>query len=80
MHGTWACTVCVANAQNAGLLALARPAEANIDRASQEKLKPFVVLTGVQGLLAISSFLLSTGHRTATATARRKKDEGLKRA
>ena len=49
--------VCAANAQNAGLLPV--PAEANIDAASQAKLVPFVVITGVQAALGACAFLLS---------------------
>ena len=60
MHGAWACSVCLVNAQNAGLLPV--PAEANIDTASQEKLVPFVFITGVQAFVDVCAFLLSCGN------------------
>jgi hypothetical protein len=52
--------VCTANAQNAGLLP-GVSAEANIDPVSSAKLVPFVFITGVQALLDVSAFLLSSG-------------------
>ena len=58
MQTVWATSVCLANAQNAGLLPT--PAEANIDEANQSKLVPFVVITGVQALLSALAFLLSS--------------------
>jgi hypothetical protein len=58
MHGCWATSVCLINAQNAGLLPF--PAEANIDTASQAKLVPFVVITGIQALLDMCAFVLSS--------------------
>ena len=61
MHGVWATSVCIVNAQNAGMLSFANiPAEANIDAGSQTKLAPFVVITGVQAALDMSAFLLSS--------------------
>ena len=65
MHSVWAISVCLVNAQNAGLLAV--PAEANIDAVSQAKLQPFVVITGMQAFIDASAFLLSVNGR-ATAT------------
>ena len=62
MHGCWATSVCLVNAQNAGLLPV--PAEANIDAASQAKLVPFVVITGVQAFLDLTSFLLSSMNKS----------------
>jgi len=70
MHAVWASSVCTANAQNAGLLELMGiPAEANIDPISQARLKPFVIITGVQAALGIISFLLSSGRGTSKAKA-----------
>lgn len=62
MQSIWAASVCLVNAQNAGLLASLHPllsAEASIDFASQAALRPFVLITGAQALLGLSSFLLS---------------------
>ena len=61
MHAAWAGSVALVNAQNAGLLTPTAPAEVNVDAASQEKLRPFVVITGVQFVLDITAFLLSSG-------------------
>ena len=57
MHAVWATSVCMVNAQNAGLLP--RPAEANIEPSAAAKLVPFVVITGVQAVLDVLAFLLS---------------------
>ena len=57
MHAVWGTSVCLANAQNAGLLPT--PAEANIDGVNMARLVPFVVVTGVQALLAWLAFLVS---------------------
>ena len=69
MHAGWAITVCLANAQNAGLLPV--PAEMSIDIASQAKLIPFVVITGVQAFLDVCAFLISSG--TQPPAAKKKK-------
>jgi len=58
MHAIWAISVCLANAQNAGLLPF--PAEANIDTYTQGKLVPFVAITGVQACLGAGAFVLSS--------------------
>ena len=63
MHAGWALSVCAANAQNAGLLSV--PAEANIDPASSERLKPFVAIVGVQAVLGVWAFLLSSANGPA---------------
>ena len=57
----WACSVCAVNAQNAGMLVPYVAAEANIDVSSQEKLRPFVIITFVQAFLDLSAFLLTCG-------------------
>ena len=63
MHFVWAGSVCAANAQNAGLLQgpFGIAAEANIDKTSQDKLFPFVIITGVQCLLGVTAFVMSLG-------------------
>ena len=61
MHTVWACSVCAVNAQNAGMLVPYVAAEANIDVSSQEKLRPFVIITYVQAFLDLSAFLLTCG-------------------
>ena len=63
MHFVWAGSVCAANAQNAGLLhgPFGIAAEANIDKTSQDKLFPFVIITGVQCLLGVTAFVMSLG-------------------
>ena len=58
MHAAWASSVCLANAQNAGLLPIG--AEPNIDAVSQAQLVPFVIITGVQACLDIVAFVLSS--------------------
>lgn len=58
MHAAWAVSVTVANAQNAGLLPDVS-AEFGVDAASSKKLRPFVLVTGVQAFLAVTAFLLS---------------------
>ena len=63
MHAVWATSVCLVNAQNAGLLPI--PAEANIDAASSAKLVPFVVITGVQAFLDLLAFLLSSCEKSS---------------
>jgi len=63
MHSGWALSVCLVNAQNAGLLPA--PAEANIHPSASAKLVPFVVITGVQACLGVSAFILSGGQGMA---------------
>ena len=70
MHSAWAISVCLANGQNAGMLATAGiPAEAGISRASQAKLVPFVFVTALQAFLGVTSFLLCSNQPAATEGA-----------
>ena len=67
MHSAWAISVCLANGQNAGMLATAGiPAEAGISRTSQAKLVPFVFVTALQAFLGVTSFLLCSNQPAAT--------------
>ena len=59
MHAIWACTVQVANSQNAGVLAPYLPAAAEYDPVSQKKLYPFLVLVGAQAVLYVAAFVVS---------------------
>lgn len=68
MHATWACIVQVVNSQNAGVLPFL-PAAPEYDPVSQAKLKPFLVLVGVQAILYVSAFLLSRGNEKTKGKA-----------
>ena len=65
MHATWACVVQVVNSQNAGVLPFL-PAAPEYDPISQAKLKPFLVLVGVQAVLYSSAFLLSRSNEKSS--------------
>ena len=71
MHAVWATSVCLANAQNAGLLPV--PAETNIDVRSQENLRPFVAITGVQAFLDMTAFVLAAAQKDLQEQAKVKR-------
>jgi len=56
MEAVWGVSVCLSNAQNAGLLPV--QAEANLNARAQAMLVPFVAITGAQALLHGCALLL----------------------
>ena len=68
MHSSWAVSVFVANAQNAGvLLPFGVSPEANIDAAHAARLVPFAVIVGLQAFLDICALTLSLNFDEANA-------------
>mmetsp|Transcript_10221 Transcript_10221/g.26433 ORF Transcript_10221/g.26433 Transcript_10221/m.26433 type:complete len:81 (-) Transcript_10221:13-255(-) len=65
MHSGWAVSVCLVNAQNAGMLPV--HAELGIAPSAGDKLAPFVLVTGVTAGLSVAGFLLSVGAEPAQA-------------